>query len=199
VARLSKEELRRRALALVRSLGPEELRSLSERVKRNLLTVKEFQNSKVIACYVAKSDEVQTESILRAALKQKVRVLVPLTDTKNRRLIFSELHDFSELAQGTFGILEPKPEFLRPAPLEEADVVLVPLVAWDERGFRIGHGKGYFDGALAPLKRPAMIGLAFEIQRVDMVPERPYDISLQIIVTESRVLRTRAKPRTTSP
>lgn len=189
MAALSKEELRREASAAVASLGHERILALSSRVERLLFGLEDFRNARVVASYVAKRDEVQTESILRRELSGGVKVLVPLTSSREGRLVFSELRDFSELAPGGFGILEPRPECIRPSPLTSAQVVLVPLVAWDERGYRIGHGKGYFDKALAPLARSASVGLAFEAQRVERVPDRSYDVPLGTIVTERRVLR----------
>ncbi len=174
----------------MRALSPKELDDLSEQVRRNLSTIEEFNRAKVVACYVAKADEVRTEEILRSAIRKGIKVLVPLTDSGGGRLFFSELRDYdSELAPGTFGVMEPKPEFLRPVPLEGAEVALVPLVAWDERGYRLGHGKGYYDRALVPLTKTATIGLALEAQRVERIPERPSDVPLQSIVTERRVLR----------
>jgi 5-formyltetrahydrofolate cyclo-ligase len=104
-------------------------------------------------------------------------------------LIFSELRDLSELKHVHFGILEPEPQFLRPMPLSEADLILVPLVAWDERGYRLGHGKGFFDIALATVPEKLTIGLAFEAQRVDQLPIEPHDVPVKMIVTEKRVLR----------
>lgn len=137
---------------------------------------------------MARKDEVQTRSIILEALERGAKVLVPITPRGGGGLVFSELKSFSELAVGAFGILEPKPGFVRPAPLSGAEAVLVPLVAWDERGFRIGHGRGYFDKALAHLVGPVTIGLAFEAQRVARVPDQPYDVPLMMMVTERRVL-----------
>jgi 5-formyltetrahydrofolate cyclo-ligase len=139
---------------------------LSERIQRNLYALKELERARVVACYVAMKDEVQTEGIIRTSLNLNKTVLVPLVDRTRTKLLFSELRDFSELAEGHYGILEPRRDFLRIVPLERTDIVLVPLVAWDERGFRIGHGKGYFDKALGELKKDIpTVRLAFEAQR----------------------------------
>ena len=188
---LSKEYLRQSARAAVDALGFQKMLLLSEAIERKLENLKEFRDSNVIATYVARADEVQTRQIIHDALARGKKVLVPLTLPKENRLLFSELRGMSELASGHFGILEPRPDFVRPIPLVEADVILVPVVAWDERGYRIGHGRGYFDMALAPLRGNLTIGLAFEAQRVDRVPEERHDIPLGMVVTESRILRLR--------
>ncbi len=75
--------------------------------------------------------------------------------------------------------------------LNLADIVLVPLVAWDADGHRLGYGKGYFDKALAANTSPTTIGLAFEAQRSEMIPQSPTDVALEIVVTEEQVLRVR--------
>ena len=185
---LSKELLRKNALAKVRSLSPEMISDLSEDIRRKVESLEQYKKANVVATYVGRKDEVQTEKIIRDALSSSKRVIVPLTVPKEKKLIFSELHDLSELAPGHYSILEPKKEYVRPVPLEEADIVLVPVVAWDERGYRIGHGAGYFDVALAPVKNPT-VGLAFEAQRVEKIPEEAHDVSLKMIVTECRVIR----------
>ncbi|MDG6998954.1 MAG: 5-formyltetrahydrofolate cyclo-ligase [Nitrososphaerota archaeon] len=186
---MSKIELRESARGARRALGSQNILALSEKIRQKLENLEEFKDSNVIATYVSKREEVQTERIIRDALNSAKRVLVPLVIPHNKSLIFSELHDLSELTVGHFGILEPKPEFIRPIALSEASVIVVPLVAWDERGYRIGNGGGYFDIALAPLKGNLTIGLAFEAQRVDKVPEDKYDVPLKMIVTEKRILK----------
>ena len=185
---LSKELLRKNALAKVRSLSPEMISDLSEDIRRKVESLEQYKKANVVATYVGRNDEVQTEKIIRDALSSSKRVIVPLTVPKEKKLIFSELHDLSELAPGHYLILEPKKEYVRPVPLEEADIVLVPVVAWDERGYRIGHGAGYFDVALAPVNKPT-VGLAFEAQRVEKISEEAHDVSLKMIVTECRVIR----------
>ena len=87
------------------------------------------------------------------------------------RALRESLVPFEEdLAPGTFGILEPKEERLRPVSLAEADVVLVPLLAWDEKGQRLGYGAGYFDRALAGARRVTKVGLGLESQRLPSIP-----------------------------
>ncbi|MDG6997356.1 MAG: 5-formyltetrahydrofolate cyclo-ligase [Nitrososphaerota archaeon] len=186
---MSKIELRESARAARHALGSQNILALSENIRQKLENLEEFKASNVIATYVSKQEEVQTEHIIRDALSNSKRVLVPLVVPRNKNLVFSELHDLSELAVGHFGILEPKPEFVRPVALSEASMIIVPVVAWDERGYRIGNGGGYFDIALAPLKGNLTIGLAFEVQRVVKVPADEYDVPLKMIVTESRILK----------
>jgi len=188
--RKKKQELRAEALRKRRSIDPEELAALSSRVEANLLTLKEYKDANLMVSYCAKGDEVQTRLIIEKAMEQGKRVAVIVTDVPSRTLSFSELKSFEDdLAPGTFGIREPKPGKVRPVPFSQADVVLVPLVAWDEKGRRLGYGAGYFDRALAGASRTTKVGLALESQRLARIPESKHDVPLDVIVTERRVVR----------
>lgn len=116
-----------------------------------------------------------------------------MTNQASRRLTFSEIRGLDkELEIGAFGIREPKPEFLHPVRLEEAQVVLVPGIAWDYRGYRIGYGGGYYDRTINSLHTSVfMIGLAYEFQIVKQIPTGRYDRRVDKLVTEKRVINTR--------
>jgi 5-formyltetrahydrofolate cyclo-ligase len=156
-----------------------------------VLSLKEYKEARLLISYCAKDDEVQTRPIIERALVEGKRVAVIVTDVSSKTLSFSEIKSFEEeLAPGAFGILEPKPGHLRPISIAQADVILVPLVAWDEKGHRLGYGAGYFDRALAGARRTRKVGLALESQRLPRVPESRHDVPLDVIVTEKRVVRS---------
>ena len=191
-----KQELRARALRKRRSIDPEELAALSSRVEAHLLSMKEYKGATLVISYCAMDDEVQTRPIIERALADGKRVAVIITDVPSKTLSFSEIKSFEDdLAPGAFGIREPKPGLVRPVSISQADIVLVPLVAWDEKGRRLGYGAGYFDRALAGATRITKVGLALESQRLAKIPESMYDVPLDIIVTERRVLRPAKRPR----
>jgi 5-formyltetrahydrofolate cyclo-ligase len=121
-------------------------------------------------------------------LAEGKRVAVPLVDDPSHSLLFFEIHGLDELSPGRFGVLEPG-RGSEQMTLSETDLVLVPLVAWDDRGHRIGYGRGYFDRALAMRGPSLAIGLALESQHVQTIPEVPSDVSMDMVVTEKRVLR----------
>jgi len=185
-----KQELRAAALRNRRSIDPEELTALSSLVRANLHSLREYRDARLLVSYCAKEDEVQTRQIIQSALEEGKRVAVVVTEASSKTLSFSEIDSFEDdLAPGAFGILEPKPGHLRPVPLQRADLVLVPLVAWDEKGHRLGYGAGYFDRALARARRVTKVGLALESQRLPQIPESRHDVPLDIVVTEKRVVR----------
>jgi 5-formyltetrahydrofolate cyclo-ligase len=142
----------------------------------------------VIASYVSKKDEVQTSGILLSAFSSGKRVLVPRSDPASMSLFFHEIESLDQLAPGSFGVLEPPVES-KVVPLSESQLVIVPVVAWDGRGRRVGYGKGYFDRGLKSRGMAVCAGLAFESQRWDFLPTTPSDVPLDIMVTERRVLR----------
>lgn len=163
---------------------------LSDAIRQQVEQLAEFRNSETIAAYVATSEEVQTELIIQHALRDGKRVILPKIVSPTR-MIFSEIKDLGELEKSNFGIFEPKSNLIRPLPLEDAKVILVPLVAWDERGYRLGHGKGYYDSVLSGLAENLTVGLAFENQRVDQIPQDQHDVPMKMIVTEKRAMRFR--------
>ena len=191
---IGKKILRKEALKSRRAISRKRNDELSSEVKSRLFKTPEFSRAKVIASYVAKSDEVHTRGIILAALEQGKRVIIPRADRTVRRLHFYEIHSLSGLTEGNFGVPEP-PARGRAIPLSESQVVLVPVVAWDKDGNRLGYGKGYFDRELRSRGASLAIGLAFESQRAAKLPRYNTDIPLDAIVTEERVLRVKQSRR----
>ncbi len=184
---MSKSEQRARALRSRRSLSSEEIGSLSDAVARRFLELPEFKEARVVASYIAKADEVQTSRIVAASLAAGKTLIVPRADPATGALSFASIGSMAELSPGHFGVLEPGPG--AEVPLGAADVVVVPVVAWDEQGRRLGYGKGYFDRALSSHPRPLRVGLALEAQKAPILPQSSGDVPLDMIVTEARVVR----------
>jgi 5-formyltetrahydrofolate cyclo-ligase len=177
-------------LARRNSVQRAQLDYLSSKISQRLFRLRELEAAKTVSTYMNTGSEVRTGEILAWCLDQGKRVIIPVTDRANRRLIFSELTaPDRELEPGTFGILEPKPEFLRPVPLEKAQVVLVPGVAWNLQGYRIGYGGGYYDRTINSVRsRVLTIGLAYEFQIISEIPTTRYDRAVHKIVTERRLI-----------
>ena len=114
---------------------------------------------------------------------------MPWFDAANQRYAASGLRDFdADLATGRFGILEPKPEAIRPAAADQIDVALAPGLAFDETGNRLGRGMGYFDRLLQETSG-ARIALAFDFQLLGEVPTEAHDTRMDFIVTETRLIK----------
>lgn len=183
-------------LSVRNSRSEVELDSLSSQIELRLFELPEIKVAKTISTYLHTGSEVRTMGILNWCLARGKRVIVPVTDKKSRKLIFSDLRSpEDELGGGSVGIPEPKPEFLRPVSLEEAQVVLVPGIAWDRRGYRVGYGGGFYDRTINSLYRnPMKIGLCYEFQLVSRIPTTAYDRPVETIVTEKRIIATPSRP-----
>jgi 5-formyltetrahydrofolate cyclo-ligase len=181
-------------LALRNSKPASELDQLSSEIAARLLELPTVKEARTISTYLDIGSEVRTRGFVEWALVNGRRIIVPVVDRANKRLIFSEFRAPEELERGAYGIPEPKREFRRPVALEQADVILVPGVAWDLRGFRIGYGAGYYDRSVNALRTHiTTVGLAFEFQFVSNVPRSRYDRRVDRIVTETRVIDTTPK------
>ncbi len=183
-------------LALRNGKPEYELDHMSSEINARLIELPEIQNSRTISTYLHTGSEVRTNKIIEWAISNGKRLIVPISDRANRRLTFSRLQSPErELEKGSYGIPEPKREFRRPVPLEEADVVLIPGVAWDRSGYRIGYGAGYYDRSINALRtRMLKVGLAYEFQLIPKVPRSRYDRRVEKIATERRIMETTSSP-----
>ena len=161
----------------------------SRRIVDGFLNSRYFLGSETIGCYVSMWDEVDTGAIIERAWRAKKRIFLPTTTTQGR-MYFRETLPESALAKDDFGIWEPvSGTRIEPG---ELDVVVTPLVAFDDHRNRIGMGGGYFDRTFAFLAnrnhwlRPKLIGVAFECQRVPKIAPNPWDIRVFRIFTETR-------------
>jgi len=160
-------------------------RRSSEAIQRKVFRLTAFRRATTVCCYVALPYEVQTWRMIEAMQSRGKRVVVPVTRPRTKRLVLSEVRDAaSELAPGLFGVREPVPSAIRPVGLEEVDLVLVPGLAFDGRGHRLGHGHGYFDRFLARLpKATPTVGLAFRCQLLDRLPVAAHDHAVRTVLT----------------
>jgi len=188
-----KDELRKLAMELRRAATREERLEKSARIMERLFQTEQFRCAKSVMLFCSKDGEVDTGPMLKRALELGKRVSVPITDTEQKKLSLSELSDPDrELGRGAFNIPEPRKEHLRPVRVEEVDLFVVPGLAFDAFGNRLGFGYAYFDGLLAERRKTAgCIGLAYEAQVLPSVPVEPHDVPVQKVVTEARVLECR--------
>ena len=150
-----------------------------------------FRDAKTVFVYSSVHSEVQTQPIIRAAWRAGKRVALPVSVKKERRLVFRLASDLeADLLPGMMRIPEPKASCPR-MNLEEAECIVVPGIAFDRRGHRIGYGAGFYDRFLRQVPRAPRIGLAFEVQLVASVPHADHDQHMNFIVTERRAIRCR--------
>jgi 5-formyltetrahydrofolate cyclo-ligase len=163
---------------------------LSQRICATFMALPEFAAARTVMFYVDVRSEVRTRHCLPAALATGKRVVVPWC--LNNELELFLLTSMDELSVGMYRILEPSPEVrgipqkkLQPADL---DLVMVPGVAFDRRGARMGHGFGYYDKLLKHARPDALlVALAFECQLFAEIPTQSHDIFMDKIITEQAV------------
>ena len=184
-----KDLLRKEILRQRDELSPKERQVKSRIIKDRLSSLPDIVSAQNILFYVSFRSEVQTHEMIRAALASGKTITVPAVDMKQRRLVPSYLNSFEEdLAPGTLGILEPRPERLSPVPVQQVDVVITPGVVFCKKGWRLGYGGGFYDRFLKESKKKSY-ALAFELQVVREVPyDLRYDAVVDYIVTENRVI-----------
>ncbi|MCC7491335.1 MAG: 5-formyltetrahydrofolate cyclo-ligase [Fimbriimonadaceae bacterium] len=185
----TKPELRQHLQARRDALGSAERSDASQRIAQQVITHPVFLRAETVFTYASMRREVDTALILGAALAAGKTVAVPVTHWGQRRLAAVWLRSPSELQPARFGVPEPPPDRQVELPPESLELVLVPGLAFDRCGVRLGYGAGLFDRFLATLEPScARWGLAYELQLVDALPCEPHDQRLDAVVTEQRWL-----------
>lgn len=185
---MTKDELRRLALAL--RDAEQDRESKGRLIQEQLLAHRDFQQARTLLTYIGVKSEVGTGLILQDALEEGKRLAVPYVD--GDRLRAALLESPLELEPSRFGLLDPVPlvknDPARACRIDTVELFVVPGVAFDRKGGRLGHGKAYYDKMLAQAGVGArFIALAFECQLVDRVPMTKTDIFMHAVITEKQV------------
>jgi 5-formyltetrahydrofolate cyclo-ligase len=138
----------------------------------------------IVGGYHALADEADPSQLLARLVELGCQAAFPRVTARDQPLEFHHVPDGDVLEPGSFGIPEP----LKHWPKARPDLLLVPLLAFDADGYRLGHGGGFYDRTLALLRVPA-IGIAYAGQEVVSLPRRPHDMALDMVVTEQGVRR----------
>jgi 5-formyltetrahydrofolate cyclo-ligase len=184
---LDKRALRKTYRARRDALPNREQRSAA--ICARITTLLIYQRAEVIHCFLPIRSEVDTLPLLTHAFAQHKRVVVPVVRPGTTELAHSWLRslDTAEVEPGIFGTLQPRA--LHHADPGDWDVVIVPLLAFDRQGYRLGYGKGYYDRLLTAAPTPT-VGAAFAAQEAPHVPHEPHDIPLTWVVTEEEAIAT---------
>jgi 5-formyltetrahydrofolate cyclo-ligase len=181
--RVIRQEMRRRRLAL----SAAERAAAELAVARYVADLAAFRDHGALIAYVATDHEVPTGGLIAAAFAAGKRVYLPRLSGET--MCFAEHRRGADLRPGAFGILEPIGD-----QLEERDVAdttaVVPLLAWDASGSRVGRGGGHYDRAFGGTTRPAcLVGLGYTFQQCSALPQDPWDLRLDWVVTERGAVR----------
>ncbi|UCH33258.1 MAG: 5-formyltetrahydrofolate cyclo-ligase [Armatimonadota bacterium] len=185
----SKSALRKRIAAVRDAIPQPERIAKSADIARRLTEWERFEQARTILAFLSTRSEVLTEPFIARALTSGKTVGAPRTLLGEKRLDFRRLRGSGDdLVAGPFEILEPNAD-APPLDPARADIILVPGLAFDEQGYRLGYGGGFYDRLLAGLAvRAAAVGVAFEAQMIERVPREDRDLPVGWVVTEKRII-----------
>ncbi len=187
-AHAEKAAVRAVKIALRRKLSEPEAGAAAENAAEHAMQLLGDVAGKIVSLYMPIQGELKLGPLANRLRKAGALLALPRVLSGDEPMTFRAWRADDPLAKGFGGIREPDPS----APLVTPDIVVVPLAAFDRRGFRIGYGKGHFDRTLGPLareERPLMVGYAFALQEVEEVPRELHDVPLDAVVTETEIIR----------
>ncbi len=184
-----KEELRRRIRAVRGALPASARAARSARVAERVLALPEVAEARCVAGFVAIRGEVDPRAILQALAEAGARVCLPRVDPERGTLTLHEWAPGAALRPGAFGVPEPPADAPDVSP-QDVDLAIVPGLAFDPRGHRVGYGKGYYDRLLAAMPSARTVAVGYDFQLVPEVPNLPHDVPVAAVVTDARTLRT---------
>jgi 5-formyltetrahydrofolate cyclo-ligase len=189
--KVAKKALRERMRAWRQELGQQAVVRAAEAVAAHGLAFLQPKPAAVVSGFASLPDEFRLWPLLRALSGQGHRLALPVMQGKDKPLIFRACSPGDAMDSGVWGIAEPKAD----KAVLEPDTLLVPLLAFDAEGWRLGYGGGFYDRTLRGLrarKSVVAVGIAFDEQRVDAVPHLDYDERLDWVLTPSGPIRCQA-------
>ena len=162
-------------------------KSAGGKIARNLFELPEWKRARSVGLYMSRGSEAATDGILKRALAEGKKVRAPkvLTESKMRFFEISGMRDFRK---GKFGIYEPKPS-CKKVVCSAMDLILVPGIAFDSKGYRLGYGLGFYDRFLPRAFRSFRVGLCYGKTLVPLLPRDGKDQAVHAVVTEKEIFR----------
>jgi 5-formyltetrahydrofolate cyclo-ligase len=189
--RKQKNDVRAELLEKRRNMLPESRLLWDDKIASVLLGSISYRFCDIVLAYASTVLEVSTDKIIDKALENKKTVACPVSNAEDNTMSFIAINSRSELTPGEYDILEPPGTNSRlefPNPDNKAlAICLVPCLAYDSYGYRIGYGKGYYDRFLSAFEG-TKIGLCYSDFKLDKLPRGKYDVKLDVIITEKGVM-----------
>ena len=189
-----KTDLRRALRNRRNRLTPEEQRLAARKLAAKVVGMRLYRASRRIACYLPIDGEIDPCFIIEHIHRmRKICYLPAISRLSHDRLWFAKNQDGTELVRNRYGVLEPDVKTRDLVRARELDLILMPLVGFDDHGNRLGMGAGFYDHTLAFLRqrkgwrKPHIIGLAYDFQRINGIEADPWDVPLQGVVTDQAV------------
>ena len=183
--KLEKQKLRCDMREKRHNLSFAQIATWSKQIADHFCSWSIYNSCETIMFYLAMPDEAQTDLLIRDALKRGKKVCVPLLGKNYGEMSATEITSLDDLIVGKYGLKMPKPEKVKFVLPGLINMVVVPAVAFDRKGNRLGMGGGYYDRFLPKTKKCVLLGLAWGCQLVDRISSEKHDVRMQYLLTEN--------------
>jgi 5-formyltetrahydrofolate cyclo-ligase len=186
----AKIQIRDEIANTISALSESEINEKTAAIESRLFAFANFLESKIALLYLSSDLEVQTDSIIQKAYSYNKIVVLPSFDPENYQMKLMKVDAFGqELIPGPRGVLEPDASKCKVVPMDRIDIAILPGLAFDEKGGRIGTGTGYYDRLVPRLDiTTRKVALTFEEQIIPQVPMESHDKHVDIIITDKRII-----------
>ena len=187
-----KKALRKEILTRRKNIDAAEKGEMDKKILDRFFESKYYKEAKNIFIYISYDSEINTREIINKAFKDGKKIYVPRTEFETRLMDAVEITSFDNLIKSSYGILEPSKEVLQINP-NELDLIVVPGVAFDRNGGRMGYGAGFYDRYFKKInkdniKRIVKLALAYDFQVLEKVPMSVQDVPVDFIITEKEFI-----------
>jgi 5-formyltetrahydrofolate cyclo-ligase len=185
-----KQDLRKKIEKKLNSLSRENIRKKLNRIENQLFEFANFQEAQVTLFYISQPNEVETRQLLKRCKQESKGIVLPLFNSSPNGVQLFKVFDMnSDLKPGPGNVLEPDPERCKPVNIGDIDIAIIPGIAFDEKGARLGDGSGKYDRFIPKLPITARkVAVALEEQIASSVPMESHDKYVDIIITDKRII-----------
>lgn len=182
----TKAQIRSFCLTQRHNLSPQIISQASQKIVTTLHGLQAYQTAQHIACYFPVAGEIDLSALWKRALEENKYCYFPVVQPEHT-LIFLPYTHHTALLPNRYHILEPHITKKSARSPQNLDLIILPIVAFDDRCTRLGMGKGYYDKTLAQQSNALLVGVAYEWQKQPELPTELWDIQMDMIITEKRV------------
>ena len=188
--REKKLEIRNEMIRMITECSPDTLTAKTKAIEERLFEFANFLEARIALLYMPVTPEVDTREIIRRSYMYSKIVVLPAFDPESLRMTLMKVDDpEKDLVEGPRGNLEPSAKRCKVVPIDCIDIAIIPGLAMDEKGGRLGSGKGYYDRLIPDLPiTTRKVGLVFEDQIIPVVPMESNDKHVDIVITEKRII-----------
>jgi len=186
----TKSKIRKDMITALESLSENEIALKTRKIENRLFDFANFVEANITMLYISCPGEVTSRNIITYCLDYKKIIVLPAFDAQKFRIRLFKIDNIEkDLKPGSRGMLEPDTARCKPVPVECLDIAIIPGIAFDEKGGRIGSGEGYYDRFIPKLPiTTRKVSIAFEDQIIPQVPMESHDKHVDIIITNERTI-----------